>query len=189
MVGSGHQRILRRHRNRRGRVLQFGGISRPSRHGRQGGRGRKGHGDRREWRRALAGRHRRGRLPHIDHSRLHLSRRRREAAPRRKGRPDLAGRCRLSRPGRLSLSLRPRQGHGDFGRRQHLPGRDRGRVAQDAGCRRLRRLRHSGRRVRRGALRRRPAAAGCRAHGGRCEDLSARTHRRLQGSAPGRVQE
>ena len=51
---------------------------------------------------------------------------------------------------RLSVSLRPQGRHGDLRRRQHLPGGDRGGLDHHAGRRRLRGVRHTRCRVRRG---------------------------------------
>ncbi len=57
----------------------------------------------------------------------------------------------LYRRRRLCLHLRPQARHGDLGRRQHLSGGDRGRIACGSRRARLRRVRHSRRGIRRGA--------------------------------------
>ena len=83
-------------------------------------------------------------------SRLHLCEQRRRPAQARARRPLDARRHGLPRRRRLPLRRRPAERHGDRRRRQHLSGRDRGGADHDAGRRRLRRVRHSRCRIRRG---------------------------------------
>ena len=100
--------------------------------------------------------------------------------------PHRAGRRRLFRCGRLPLSLRPRERHGDLRRRQHLSGRDRKRAAQDAGRGRLRRVRHSRRGIWRGDLRGGADAARPALERNRCAVLSARARGGLQSAEESR---
>jgi long-chain acyl-CoA synthetase len=72
-----------------------------------------------------------------------------------------------------------------FGRREHLPVRDRGHADDDARRGRLRRLRCARRRVRRGRARGRAARRTGRRQRGRREILPARAPGRLQGATPG----
>ena len=58
------------------------------------------------------------------------SRTRRKTEANRRGRVLHRRRRRLPRRGRLPVPLRPQVGHDHLGRRQHLPGRDRGRAAR-----------------------------------------------------------
>ncbi len=66
-------------------------------------------------------------------ARLHLPQQARRARPDRPRGLHHVRRRRLSRRRRLPLPVRPQARHGDLRRRQHLPGRDRGRAARLAG--------------------------------------------------------
>ena len=80
-------------------------------------------------RESAAGRDRRNLFAHRGQSGFHLSQQAGEARRDRSRRFHHLRRCRLYRRRRLRLHLRPQARHGDFGRRQHLSGRDRGRAA------------------------------------------------------------
>ena len=80
------------------------------------------------------------------------------------GRLVLHRRCGLPRRGRLSLHLRPREGHDRVGRREHLSGRGRERAVRPSGRRRRRGDRRAGRALGRGG------------QGGRGEEARRRAH-------------
>ena len=69
----------------------------------------------------------------------------------------------LPRRRRLPVPVRPQERHDHLGRREHLPGRDRGRAAHPPEGRRRRRVRHPPRRLGRGDQGRGRAGAGRRA--------------------------
>ena len=65
--------------------------------------------------------------------RFHVQQRRRQAARDSARRSGDGGRCRLSGPRRLLVSVRSQARHDHLGRREHLPGRDRIGADPDAG--------------------------------------------------------
>ena len=100
--------------------------------------------------------------------------------PRRRGRLH-ARRHRPRRHPWLRRARRPQRAHHHLGRREHLPGRDRGRAPGAPRGGRRRRLRHPGRRVGRAGEGRRRAGEGTGAlpcAGGRAARLRARAARR-----------
>ena len=97
-------------------------LGRPALAGFRGARARR-RGQRRARRPARAGVHAHG---HLD---LRLPQGRGEDARLPRPRHVHRGRHRLPRRGRLPLPLRPQERHDHLGRREHLPGRDRGRAA------------------------------------------------------------
>ena len=92
---------------------------------------------------------------------LRLSQERGEDARVARRRPVHRRRHRLPRRGRLPVPVRPQERHDHLGRREHLPGRDRGRAGHAPGRRRRRRVRRPGRRS--GARRSRPSSSRPRA--------------------------
>ena len=103
----------------------------------------------------------------------------------RRGRLVLGGRRRVHGRRRLLLHLRPQARHDHLGRRQHLPGGDRGRAPPPPGHPGRGRLRRARRRVGRARPRRRPAAPGRAAHRRGRDGLRAPAPGRLQGAARG----
>ena len=153
MVGSGHQRILRRHRDRHRGLAQFAGGAAEAGH--RGTRRRRRHPAHRRRGRARREAGRGGRdLPERPASLgVHLQQRRRQAPRGGAGRPRDGGRRRLPGCRRLHLPVRSQARHDHLGRRQYLPGRNRIGADPDAGRARLRGVRHSRRGVRRADLR------------------------------------
>src|SRR6267378_1174089 len=100
-------------------------------------------------------------------------------------RVDVGGRRGLDGRRALRLHLRPQAGHDHLGRREHLPGRDRGRPAPSSRRRGRRRLRSTRSGVGRARPRRRPAPPRPRRHAGRAAGILPRAPRRLQDAARG----